>query len=82
MLEVVERLNGSVVPVGSSHVDEKRLHNLKNRCALVGSLVNSLIEVAEYRNYQQHSMRECGKEAFKFLTEVIGVPEKDLEVEE
>jgi len=74
--EIVNKLIGNIEPVGSTHIDEKRFENLKEMCHLVNCLVSQIDEVS-YKNKdrQEHSMKEMGEYAYKFLTNDLGIPD-------
>lgn len=73
--EIVNKLIGSIKPYGSTDIDEKRMENLKAMCELIEDLVFDVRQVATYRIRHEHSMKEMGLYAEKFLTETLGIVE-------
>lgn len=66
---VVKKLIGNIAPAGESHVDEKRLENLKQHIDLVSSLLHDLQCIRHYKDRPEHSIKLIGKEADDFLTD-------------
>lgn len=67
MMAVVKKLVGPIHPHGSTHIDEKRLANLKVMVGLADAILNEIGEVAQCHDSSYHSMKECGQVAHKFL---------------
>lgn len=65
--EIVQKLVGSITPAGESHLDTKRLENLKVMCDLVEDLVYEITFVARDEDRYEASMKEMGTYARKFL---------------
>lgn len=65
--EIVQKLVGSITPAGESHLDTKRLENLKVMCGLVEDLVYEINFVARDEDRYEASMKEMGVYARKFL---------------
>lgn len=65
--EIVQKLVGSIMPVGESHLDTKRLENLKIMCELIEDLVYEVNYVARDKDRYESSMKEMGVYAQKFL---------------
>lgn len=70
LYELVRKLNGSIKPVGMSHIDSISYKNLKNVIELTEQLFYDLKDVAEYKDRPEHSMNKAGKEARRFLDEL------------
>jgi hypothetical protein len=67
--EVVTKLVGSIKPIGSTETDSERQRNLKVMIALVESLIFDIKEVAAMQDAPQHSIRQAGLLAERFLKE-------------
>ena len=65
--EIVQKLVGSISPAGESHLDTKRLENLKVMCSLVEDLVYEINFVARDEDRHEASMKAMGTYARKFL---------------
>ena len=65
--QIVQKLVGSISPSGESHLDTKRLENLKVMCSLVEDLVYEINFVARDKDRYEASMKEMGVYAKKFL---------------
>lgn len=68
--DVVKKLIGSVQPYGASHIDEQRFENLKAMCELVGDLMEEIKDAAKAKDRHEHSMKEMGLYAYKFLSQL------------
>lgn len=68
--DVVNKLIGSVQPSGASHIDDRRLENLKAMCFLTYDLLVEIQLASKYQDTKEHSMKEIGKYAATFLKEV------------
>lgn len=67
MKQIVQKLVGSISPSGESHLDTKRLENLKIMCDLIEDLVYEVNYVAREKDRYEASMKEMGVYAQKFL---------------
>lgn len=65
--EVCDRLIGPIGPVGDTHIDEKRLENLKNMCSVTEYLLQQIVDVSRCKNSHMFSVKESGEYAQKFL---------------
>lgn len=72
---IVKKIVGDIQPAGASRIDEKRFENLKEMCKLVNELVSEIDKVACEKDRQEHSIKEMGKYAHKFLTKELGIVE-------
>jgi len=73
--DVVMKLIGPVEPVGESHTDDRRFNNLKELCDLVEELVTEINRVCPNRTCHEHSMKQAGEYAYRFLYERLGIEE-------
>ena len=69
VIEVVKKLVGEVDAVGSSHIDEKRLENLKVMTEVIDELIEEVISSAGTKDDYRYSMQQIGKYAFGYLKE-------------
>jgi len=69
---VVKKLIGSIEPVGSQHVDNERLENLKVHIDLTAALLHDIQCVRQNKDRQEYSMKEIGQKADEFLTDYFG----------
>ena len=65
--EIVQKLVGSITPAGESHLDTKRLKNLKIICGLIEDLVYEVNYVSRAKNRYESSMKVMGEYADNFL---------------
>lgn len=65
--EIVQKLVGSIVPAGESHLDTQRLENLKVMCGLIEDLVYEVNYVSRDKDRYESSMKVMGEYADKFL---------------
>lgn len=74
--EVVEKLIGSVKPIGESNFDEKAFENLKELCELTDSLVSLIYDVAYNNKHRvEHSRNIAGNYAGEFLSKRLNIKE-------
>lgn len=69
--DVVTKLIGPIAPQGATHIDDKRLKNLKEMTELVQALITDIKYVAQYKDRHEASMKEAGKFADDFLKELL-----------
>ena len=69
--EIVKKLVGNIQPAGESHTDKERFENLKDMCLLVDNLVSEIVDVSKNKDRYEHSMKEMGLFANKFLNEMV-----------
>ena len=65
--EIVQKLVGNITPAGESHLDTKRLENLKIMCGLIEDLVYEVNYVSRNKDRYESSMKVMGEYADKFL---------------
>ena len=70
MHEVVSKLIGDVIPIGSSEEDHIRFENLKIMTYLVDRLVGDIDRVAGGKDRHEFSISRAGKYANKFLDDL------------
>jgi len=70
--QIVRKLIGPIKPVGTSHIDDDRLENLKEMCNTVGELVADIQIVADCKDRHEHSVKEAGEFADTFIQWLSG----------
>lgn len=73
--EVVQKLIGSITPVGETNTDNTRYENLKAMTELVTLLVTEIDEVAMLKDRHQFSVGRAGEFAHRYLTKDLGIIE-------
>lgn len=68
--EVVERLVGKIEPYGDTNIDGKRAGNLVVHINLIGYMIDDLLEVAEYKDRPEYSMKSMGERAYRELLNI------------
>ncbi len=69
--DVVMKLVGNIEPIGETHVDEKRLENLKALTSLVDGLLHDICIVAQKKDCAEYSKSKAGKFADAFIKYII-----------
>lgn len=67
MIEIINKLIGSVSPYGDSNIDKERYKNLDLLGEMTVDLVSQLGDVAYYRNHMEKSMKDMGELAYDDL---------------
>jgi hypothetical protein len=71
LTDFVQKMVGSIEPVGESHTDTKRLENLKVMVSLVEDLTREIYEVHQYnKDCYEHSKSQAAKYALAFFEEL------------
>ena len=68
--DIVKKLIGEISPLGCSRRDEDRLNNLRKYLTLIEVLLAEVAYVSTYRDSHEHSVKEIGMTAYKFLEEI------------
>lgn len=68
--EVVQKLIGSIEPIGDSGIDEIRLKNLKETTALVDALMQDIYNLRAHSGRHEHSIKQACRHASGFLTHI------------
>lgn len=75
LYEIVLKLNGAIMPVGSSEIDSERFKNLETLCDLVDKLLTDIDNVAYYcQDAPEFSKKKASEYASKFYAK-IGIVE-------
>lgn len=70
LYEIVKKLIGSIEPYGDSNIDEQRLSNINNHIILTQALIRDLIDVAEFKDRPEYSIKKLGTVAYDGLEEI------------
>ena len=69
--DMVMRIIGDVVPIGSSHIDEKRFENLEELINLTDRLVFIIDDIStNCRNSNMASVKKSGMRCYRFLDDL------------
>lgn len=68
--QVIKSLTGEIDPIGETHVDTKRLENLKNTIKIADMLIYDIAHVSRFIGQYQASMKEAGKAAQVYLDDL------------
>ena len=67
LYDLIYLVNGRIVPVGETNIDNDRFENLKAMTRLVDRIVYDIKAVAEYSKRYEYSMNRAGEFAESFL---------------
>lgn len=67
IIEVIDRLVGSIEPYGSTQIDEERLKNLETLLEVMDEYINEIIDVTKYRNRYEYSILEIANRAYDWV---------------
>ncbi len=73
--DIVKKLVGEISPAGASHIDGERFKNLEVMTTLAQLLITDIEEVAKLKDRHEHSIKQAGEFAHKFLTEELLIEE-------
>lgn len=68
--EIVMKLIGDIEPVGDSGIDEKRLENLTDLCALTDNLLERIASLRRHSSRHEASIKKIGNQAMKFFISI------------
>jgi hypothetical protein len=68
--EIVDKIVGPTMPVGSTHLDDERYNNLELLEAIAMYTISQLISISANRNREEYSMQKAGKRAYEILNEI------------
>ncbi len=68
--DVVNKLAGSITPVGETNCDEIRFKNLKVVVNLVDRLLYDITIISSCKDRCEHSMQKAGKFADEFIKDI------------
>jgi len=67
IIEVIDKLVGSIEPYGSTQIDEERLKNLETLLEVMDEYINEIINVTKYRNRHEYSILEIAERAYDWI---------------
>ena len=70
IIEVIDRLVGSIEPYGSESIDKERLENLETLIEILDEYINEMIDVTKYRNRYEYSILKIADRAYEWLVEL------------
>lgn len=70
IIEVINKLIGSIEPYGSESIDKERLENLETLIEVVDEYINEIIHAAKYRNRYEYSILKIADRAYEWLVEL------------
>lgn len=70
IIEVIDKLVGSIEPYGSSQIDEERLRNLETLLDVMDEYINEIIDVTKYRNRYEYSILRIADRAYDWLADL------------
>lgn len=74
--EIIEKLIGSIEPIGDTNADNERFENLKVMCELTNSLVRKIDDVSyRHKNSHEFSVKRAVEYADNFLSKELGIQE-------
>lgn len=70
IIEVIDKLVGSIEPYGSTQIDEERLKNLENLLEVMDEYIKEIIDVIKYRNRYEYSILAIANRAYDWLVDL------------
>lgn len=70
IIEVIDRLIGSIEPYGSTQIDAERLENLEILLDVMDEYIKEIIHAAEYRNRYEYSILAIADRAYDWLVDL------------
>lgn len=67
IIEVIDRLVGSVEPYGSTEIDKERLENLETLLEIMDEYIKEIEEVTRFRNRYEYSILAIANKAYDWL---------------
>ena len=67
LIDIIMKLNGSILPTGDSHWDHDRLESLKNLIELTDELLSMIHKASSFHDRHEASMKNIGLCAKEFL---------------
>lgn len=66
--EILNKLIGSIFPIGETNTDDKRYKNLEKYCDLLNEMSFELMDVVRYnKDHYEGSRIKAGEKSFKVL---------------
>ena len=70
IIEVLDRLIGSVEPYGSTQIDAERLENLETLLEVTDECIKKIADVAKFINRYEYSIKEMAYRAYEYLADL------------
>lgn len=70
IIEVIDRLVGSIEPYGSTQIDEERLKNLETLLEVMDEYISEIIDAAKYRNRYEYSILAIANRAYDWIVDL------------
>ena len=70
IIEVIDKLVGSIEPYGSTQIDEERLENLETLLEVMDEYIGEIIDVTKYRNRYEYSILAIANKAYDWLVDL------------
>lgn len=69
LVEIIDKLNGPIIPVGETNEDKKRFENLVNMCYVIDELMEKIMYIKNnFSNHQEFSIKKANLFSEEFLT--------------
>ena len=78
IIEVIDRLVGSIEPYGSESIDKERMENLETLIEVMDEYISEIIKAARYRNRYEYSILKIANRAYEWLDELREYVEDEL----
>lgn len=70
IIEVIDRLVGSIEPYGSTQIDKERLENLETLLEVMDKYIKDIKEVTRFRNRYEYSILEIAERAYDWIVDL------------
>lgn len=70
IIEVIDRLVGSIEPYGSTQIDKERLENLETLLEVMDKYIKEIKEVTRFRNRYEYSILEIAERAYDWIVDL------------
>lgn len=82
IFEIVMKLNGSITPVGDSHVDSVRYENLERLMSIHDNISHEIASIITQRHRHEASVKKAGTTAFNYFYEVRDLANEIIDEED
>ena len=72
IIEVLDRLIGSVQPYGSTQIDAERMENLEVLLEVTDECIKKIADVAKFINRHEYSIKKMADRSYEYLAELAG----------
>lgn len=70
IIEVIDKLVGSIEPYGSTQIDEERLENLETLLEVMDKYIKEIKEVTRFRNRYEYSILAIANRAYDWFVDL------------